>query len=174
MPGSTERPKPVPPTATDTALDTAMDTAMDTATDTTTGAEPEQRSYHWSFPASAAAIAVARNEAADAVGASYPELSEDVRLVISELATNAVRHAGTPFRVHAVLGPRSVRVEVEDRSPALPVLRRPALGAPSGRGFHLIAAVCRRWGVRVDEHGKGVWVELTPHPSADVNPPPQP
>ena len=163
MPGPTERPQPVP---------TATDSAMDTATDTTTDADPQQRAYHWSFPASAAAIAVARNEAADAVGARYPELSEDVRLVISELATNAVRHAGTPFRVHAVLGPLGVRVEVQDLSPALPVLRRPALGAPSGRGFHLIAALCRRWGVRVDEHGKAVWVELTAHPPAELNPPP--
>jgi MEDS: MEthanogen/methylotroph, DcmR Sensory domain/Histidine kinase-like ATPase domain len=68
-------------------------------------------------------------------------LLEDARLVVTELATNAVLHARSPFSVTArAEGPR-VRVSVRDRSPIRPTLREHDPTALSGRGLRLVAAL---------------------------------
>jgi two-component sensor histidine kinase len=79
-------------------------------------------------------------------------------LVVSELVTNAVRHAGTPVSVRVRLLGSRVRLEVGDGDPRLP---QPATGTgESGRGLRLVTAVARAWGARPTSHGKVVWAEL--------------
>jgi anti-sigma regulatory factor (Ser/Thr protein kinase) len=114
----------------------------------------------WSFAGSTQAIALARNTVADEVGRRHPELADDIRLLVSELATNAVQHAHTAFEVAAMFGPRRVRLEVRDHSPQLPVPRSPELEATSGRGYCIVDALTADWGVRRRPGGKAVWVEL--------------
>lgn len=118
------------------------------------------QAYHWSYPPTTASVSVARNDAAAVVADQYPELTDDVRLVVSELATNAVLHAGTAFRLHVGVGDEVVRLEVIDDEPAPPAVRMPALEAASGRGLHLIDALCSGWGVVPTGQGKVVWAEL--------------
>ena len=62
-----------------------------------------------------------------------PALREPLELVVSELATNAITHAGTPFEVCITTGP-TVRVEVYDGSTSPPVLRRAGPADAGGRG----------------------------------------
>ena len=84
----------------------------------------------------------------------------DAKLVVSELATNAVIHAGTPFAVSVRCNGPSVRISVRDWSRTQPVLRNRGPASPSGRGLHLVTALTKAWGVDSDPDGKAVWAEL--------------
>ncbi|MFI6492124.1 ATP-binding protein [Streptomyces sp. NPDC050564] len=102
----------------------------------------------------------------DAWGFAYDSsVSEDVTLVVAELAANAVRHGrvrGRGFRVRLLLGDGVVRVEVADgRTDRLPVLQEPS-DDEDGRGLLLVAAIAERWGVEPRTGGayKVVWAEV--------------
>jgi anti-sigma regulatory factor (Ser/Thr protein kinase) len=84
----------------------------------------------------------------------------DARLVLSELATNAVLHAGTPFAVSVRSTGSVVRISVRDGSLTRPVLRNGGPASLSGRGLHLVAAMAQSWGVDAGPDGKTVWAEL--------------
>ncbi|MGA4840017.1 ATP-binding protein [Streptomyces sp. G45] len=93
---------------------------------------------------------------------------EDAALVVlSELLTNAVRHAhGTPGREVETRFRRleggTVRIEVHDAASELPVVRAACDPcAEGGRGLPLVAALAERWGAGArNGPGKQVWAEL--------------
>lgn len=81
-------------------------------------------------------------------------------LLVSELATNALLHARTPFTVtierHPVL-----RIEVHDADPRLPHPRDYGPEASSGRGLHLVERMAHSSGtVTLPSGGKAVWFEM--------------
>jgi len=85
-------------------------------------------------------------------------LVEDVRLVASELATNAVAHAQTPFAVTLSSANGAVRLAVQDGSPSAPVRSAPDVMDMSGRGLMIVESLSQRWGTSTDGHGfKSVW-----------------
>jgi len=84
----------------------------------------------------------------------------DAQLLVSELATNAVVHAGTEFSVTLRSGGSTVRVSVRDASPAPPVVRDGDPTALSGRGLQLVDTIAVAWGVDDDPDGKTIWAEL--------------
>jgi anti-sigma regulatory factor (Ser/Thr protein kinase) len=86
---------------------------------------------------------------------------DDAQLLISELTTNAVVHAGSPFRIIARPLSFGVRLSVHDASPVSPGLRDGVRGADSGHGLHLVATLSDSWGVEPDAPGKAVWAELS-------------
>ena len=88
------------------------------------------------------------------------DLVEDAKLLVNELATNAVVHAHSPFSVVARAEHSRVRVSVRDGSPVTPTLCDEGPGAASGRGIRLVAALSADWGVDVTADGKTVWAEL--------------
>lgn len=89
----------------------------------------------------------------------------DLELLTSELATNAVRHAGGPFTIVIRYDGQVVRVEVGDGSRALPLPRRPENEVISGRGLLLVDRLASAWGVVPTVQGKRVWFEVpTPAP----------
>ena len=97
------------------------------------------------------------------LGWGLPEAAETTALVVSELAGNVVRHAGTAgdrmgLRLEAGLD--RVRIEVRDGDPRPPVPRVPGELDESGFGFVLIEAVAEKWGVDQAGAGKCVWAEL--------------
>ena len=92
-------------------------------------------------------------------GVLSPGLQADVVLVASELATNAVVHAGTPFEVALTLD-GSLRVEVSDDDPTLPRPRLVSASETAGRGLHIVGELARRWGARPTDTGKTVWAEF--------------
>lgn len=88
-------------------------------------------------------------------------VSDDVQLGVSELVTNAVRHARTDVVMTLVLDGKVI-VEVKDSDPEL---RHPAVPtkdplATSGRGLQIVSAVSADWGVRSVPDGKVVWFAL--------------
>jgi anti-sigma regulatory factor (Ser/Thr protein kinase) len=91
---------------------------------------------------------------------------DDALLVISELVTNAVRHAGTASTLELELGQtgRQLRVALTDGSTAKPRARRAGTAAEDGRGMAILAALSDRWGIEPHQAGKRVWweVDLSP------------
>jgi len=88
------------------------------------------------------------------------ELVQDAQLVISELATNSVVHAGSSFSVLIRGEDAGVRISVADRNPTQPELRHPPLEQPAGRGLQVVSAITSRWGVDAAADGKTVWAHL--------------
>jgi anti-sigma regulatory factor (Ser/Thr protein kinase) len=86
--------------------------------------------------------------------------ADDVTLLVSELASNAVRHARSPFTVAMGCDGALVRVEVTDDSPELPVPRVPSVDAVTGRGLMIVQALASDWGVDPTDAGKTVWFEV--------------
>jgi anti-sigma regulatory factor (Ser/Thr protein kinase) len=81
-------------------------------------------------------------------------------LVVSELATNAVVHAGTELEVSiSRCGPR-IRVAVRDHSDRAPTTLAVDSDAPTGRGMLLVEALSTSWGVLLTQGGKLVWAVL--------------
>ena len=85
---------------------------------------------------------------------------EVVKLLVSELVTNAVLHAGSDAEVVVQLTPSVLHVEVLDQSPVMPVLRRPGEDDTSGRGLALVDNFATAWGTRRLAHGKSVWFDV--------------
>lgn len=112
-----------------------------------------------SFRADRREVARARRFAVDAA-AVRGRVAEDVALVTSELATNAVLHADSSFVVRVVVSESVIRVEVRDGDPTAPVRRPVPHDGPDGRGISIVAAVAERWGVEPDGGGKWVWAEV--------------
>jgi MEDS: MEthanogen/methylotroph, DcmR Sensory domain/Histidine kinase-like ATPase domain len=86
--------------------------------------------------------------------------ADNAQLVVSELATNAVIHAGTAFSVALRCDGSAVRIAVHDSSSMQPVMGDGNPTALSGRGLLLVAAVSSAWGVEFGPDGKTVWAEL--------------
>jgi serine/threonine-protein kinase RsbW len=91
-------------------------------------------------------------------------LLSDAPLVVSELVTNSMLHAGlqgdAAVRVSAALADGVLRIEVEDRGTSGAVLRRtPNRDRGGGFGLNIIDALALRWGVK-RVGGTLVWVEL--------------
>ena len=87
---------------------------------------------------------------------------DDLALLVSELATNAVLHARTPFAIDLSIEPDVVRVAVDDESPDLPHPRVAGVEATTGRGLLILESLADRWGVKPlgpERPGKRVWFE---------------
>ena len=82
----------------------------------------------------------------------------DAELLVTELAANAVVHAGSEFTVCLAAQPTTVRISVQDASPGRPVARVAGLEC-SGRGLALVASLASDWG-SAGRSGKIVWAEL--------------
>lgn len=113
------------------------------------------------FPCTPKSAAAARAFVADALAERHVDL-ETAQLLVSELAANAVRHAGTSFVVTLVDTDGVVRVEVADGSDALPRVAG-GDGVSGGFGLAIVDALAECWGVESGDHGKIVWFELSVH-----------
>ena len=104
--------------------------------------------------------ALARAYCDDVLDSSgYKDRSEDARLVVSELVTNAILHAGTDIELNVSVRSDAVRIEVTDLGGGVP--RSGAVeGVTSGRGLPIVEALGGRWGVLQLGAGKTVWCEL--------------
>ncbi|MFI6848930.1 ATP-binding protein [Kitasatospora sp. NBC_00085] len=101
-----------------------------------------------------------------AAGDERRAVAEDVLLVVSELVTNAARHAGGPIELRLRHSPSGLRVEVSDESPEPPVLRSNDDPAVPGRhGLRVVALLSWAWGSVPDAGGKTVWSEIAAPPA---------
>ncbi len=94
-------------------------------------------------------------------------LVDDVALVISELATNAVRHAGSAFTLTVRASGSTLRIAVHDAVPLAGMLSQAWLIPQPLHGLSLVDSLSAHWGVENTRHGKLVWAEL-PYATAVV------
>ncbi|MFE7108031.1 SpoIIE family protein phosphatase [Streptomyces sp. NPDC057575] len=89
--------------------------------------------------------------------------ADEVELAADELITNALMHTdgGAIVTIRVLTGPeRRLRVDVEDRSSALPRRRDAGEAGVSGRGLMLVDRLADLWGVESRGGGKCVWCEF--------------
>jgi len=115
----------------------------------------------WSevYPAEAMSVRQARDFVAGSTAGSGVDAGS-LAMAVSELASNSVLHARTPFEVCVERLADGVRVEVRDESPTLPVERTADPAAVTGRGLLIVASVSRAWGADATADGKVVWFEI--------------
>ncbi|MEU5317189.1 ATP-binding protein [Streptomyces sp. NPDC021056] len=118
----------------------------------------------WTFPADPGAVRAARTAVRGRLRDwNLDSVADITTLLVSELVTNALRHATGPIGVRLVrpagLGD-VLLVEVSDPLPDPPRKRVAHPDDESGRGLQLVAHSSRRWGTRPGETGKTVWFEL--------------
>jgi anti-sigma regulatory factor (Ser/Thr protein kinase) len=90
-----------------------------------------------------------------------PRISQDAEIVVSELVTNALRHAPGPGGLLLeVLSPDRLRITVRDSSPEAPTPRVPDPRRVGGHGLHLITRLCEQFRTITLEGGKQVMAEL--------------
>jgi anti-sigma regulatory factor (Ser/Thr protein kinase) len=94
-----------------------------------------------------------------------PEECEAIQLLVSELVTNSVRHAGLERRqwidLEIETRPESVRVTVSDPGPGFQVpSRTPRPDEPGGWGLFLVERMADRWGI-TSQGTTRVWFELS-------------
>jgi anti-sigma regulatory factor (Ser/Thr protein kinase) len=127
--------------------------------------------YSASWDADALRIADARHAVcAFLERAGHPpgqQVSQDAQMVVSELVTNAVRHAPGPCGLLLELSPAAglLRVTVWDTSARLPQPRPKDVRRVGGHGLLLVAALCERILVAPADGGKRVTAELPLSPA---------
>lgn len=92
--------------------------------------------------------------------AGREDLVETAELMVSEIVTNALVHAGTPIEVSFSFVGGGLRVEVADGSPHRPALRGYGPNAGTGRGIMLLEELVDEWGVVPEHPGKTVWFHI--------------
>ncbi len=124
------------------------------------------------LPFAASSVGVARRRLmSDLIAADiYDPARCDIALVISELFSNALRHAvplpGSKIRVGWRIDADSVQVSVSDGGgQTVPELGEPSQAATGGRGLRIVDKLSRRWGTSTGDEGTTVWAEVPVRPA---------
>ncbi|MEU2914053.1 SpoIIE family protein phosphatase [Streptomyces massasporeus] len=119
----------------------------------------------WAVPADPSAVAQTRKDVVEQL--ERWGLSDAVfvtELVVSELVTNAIRHAEPPVQLR-LIHDSTLICEVSDGGNTAPHLRRARTYDEGGRGLLLVAQLTERWGTRQSAAGKTIWAEQTLAPA---------
>ncbi|MCZ4606398.1 SpoIIE family protein phosphatase [Streptomyces sp. Lzd4kr] len=117
------------------------------------------RTAAWDVPDEASAVSRVRAAAARTLTEwGLEEEAFTTELILSELVTNALRHATGPIRVRLIRD-LTLICEVSDGSSTAPHLRSAATTDEGGRGLFLVAQFADRWGTRYTADGKVIWTE---------------
>ncbi len=106
-------------------------------------------------------VASARHFIRDVLSEQPRAIVEAAELMVSELATNSVRHALSDFELMIDLSPEEIRVEVSDHGQGQPVPRSPTVREQSGRGLQIVQVLSEDWGITPSPSGKLVWFTLS-------------
>jgi serine/threonine-protein kinase RsbW len=114
------------------------------------------------FPHEPQSVPAARRFATSAISGASQETLEAVELMVSELATNCIRHTDSGFDLTIIRNGPDIRVEATDHAGGVPTMRSPEPTDPSGRGLKIIDMLSAGWGVQsADSHGKTVWFTIS-------------
>jgi anti-sigma regulatory factor (Ser/Thr protein kinase) len=130
------------------------------------------------LPCAPASVSVARRRlSADLAAAGvFGQAVGDAALVVSELLSNAIKHAwplpGAKLQVTWLMGHGSVEVAVSDGGGLTrPRPCRPPVSSLGGRGLGIVEQLSNDWGIRTDDVGQTVWAVLpAPSPRAGRRP----
>jgi DNA-binding NarL/FixJ family response regulator len=88
------------------------------------------------------------------------EVLDIVNILVSELVTNAIKHAHSEADVMVLLTSTAIRIEVTDTGEGVPQPKELVQEGTSGRGLAIVDVMSSAWGVVPHEHGKTVWFEV--------------
>jgi anti-sigma regulatory factor (Ser/Thr protein kinase) len=89
------------------------------------------------------------------------ETLDSVELMVSELASNCIRHADTGFEITVIETDSAIRIEASDEGEGEPHMRTPGPTEPDGRGLQIVDMLASSWGFeRLRRGGKTVWFTL--------------
>jgi anti-sigma regulatory factor (Ser/Thr protein kinase) len=109
------------------------------------------------FPAVAPSVRDARDFVTETL-ADTPTSLDDLRLMVSELATNVIKHTPSSFHLAVHQTQTEICVEVTDHGCGRPTLLPVNAASSHGRGLQLVSMLSTQWGVRGEsEPGKTVW-----------------
>lgn len=112
--------------------------------------------------------AEARRFVLEALGTLPGDVGESLALMVSELATNCIRHAQSTFEIAVERSGGVIRVEATDRAGGDPAIPSTAAADFSGRGLKIVEMLADEWGVRrTKAGGKTVWFTMS-LPAADA------
>lgn len=127
----------------------------------TTAQEPHDHFASWPLFPTATSVPLARRHTRDRlVEWGLDGLGEVAELLVSELVTNALCHAGGPYRLTLWAIDGLLRCEVEDGNTAPPFVRHAGAEDEHGRGMEVLALMACCWGSERTTGGKIVWFEL--------------
>ncbi|MBC2905786.1 SpoIIE family protein phosphatase [Streptomyces sp. PSKA01] len=113
----------------------------------------------WDLPAAPVIVADARRRAADQLTTwGLQDIVPTTELIVSELVTNAIRHARAPIQLRLIRNTALI-CEVSDASSTAPHPRRARALDEGGRGLFLVGQLADRWGTRHTPTGKTIWAE---------------
>ena len=111
-----------------------------------------------SFSHEPESVAAARRFTMQALSGTTQDVRDAVELMVSELATNCIRHTGADFELTVRQVRGKIRVEVTDRAGGTPAMRSPGPEEPTGRGLQIVSLLSEAWGVEQRAAvGKTVW-----------------
>jgi anti-sigma regulatory factor (Ser/Thr protein kinase) len=114
-------------------------------------------------------VTLARRFANEVLHAAPRDAREKVTLMISELATNCIRHTNSGFELTILCSEEEIRVEAADTGGGEPTMRNPGPTDPDGRGLQIVDIFASSWGIdRPPGGGKTVWFELATEAPAQV------
>ncbi|OIJ99473.1 ATP-binding protein [Streptomyces monashensis] len=115
------------------------------------------------FEAAPSEVRLLRTAAASQLSRwGMPADADEVALLVTELATNVVKHVGEGVSAVLILEWRDerLRIEMHDRSRAMPALVSLSCDEECGRGLHLLGMLAADWGTVLTAAGKSVWCEV--------------
>jgi sodium/proline symporter len=113
----------------------------------------------WDLPTDPAAVAHARSLAVQQLTEwDVADLTFTTELIVSELVTNAIRHATGPICLRLIRD-RGLICEVSDASSTSPRMHHARTTDEGGRGLLIVAQLAHRWGTRYTATGKIIWTE---------------
>lgn len=127
------------------------------------GPEGTERILRLALPSDASTVRLARQVTRDALAAWHlGQLEADAVLLVSELVTNALRHARDTGAIGLELASTGtrLRLEIQDGDPSWRQMDSLADCDESGYGFLVVDSLADRWGLRRVCAGKAVWAEL--------------
>ncbi len=122
--------------------------------------------HEW-LPADPAAPAMARRLLARLDDELPEAMRDDLRVVVTELVTNSLRHSsiqpGDRIELTVEASPGNVHVTVSDPGPGFVASPSPTrLLDTGGRGLLIVGELCSDWGVRASPGGCSVWCTMEP------------
>jgi serine/threonine-protein kinase RsbW len=103
------------------------------------------------FDRGAASVAQVRRFVLGAAEGLPAPVSDAITLMVSELATNVVRHVGSDYRVDVRRDAAGIEVRVTDDGGGRPTMRSPLPDDPTGRGILIVETLSDAWGTDIDE-----------------------
>jgi serine/threonine-protein kinase RsbW len=111
-----------------------------------------------SFAHARESVPSARRFVAEVLVDAPPQARDAITLMVSELASNCVRHSKTSFDLTIMASEDEVRVEATDHGGGQPAVGKPKPTDLAGRGLLIVDMFSADWGVRqVPGDGKTVW-----------------